>query len=108
MKRILYTLLLSFTLCSCYTINYISAFSKHPVELGIAKQEFIKKYGKPYNQEVFYNNKILNEKLLYKEELYTAAWYVVTTAFYFENSKLIKQEIVKEERKVSSCDCKKE
>ena len=74
--------------------------------MGITPQEFIDKYGKPYNQEISCSDNITTKKLLYKEGLYVNGWYIITTAFYFENDKLVKQEVVKEERKFQNCNCK--
>jgi hypothetical protein len=93
-------------LSGCHTVKHVSKFSDKPVELGIKKQAFIAKYGKPYNQETSYNDRReLKEILLYKEELYLTSWYIITTAFSFENSKLVKQEVIKEERKFQNCEC---
>ena len=49
----------------------------------------------------------LEEKLFYKEELNKGTWYIITTAFTFIDDKLIKQEVVKEERTFQKCDCNK-
>lgn len=106
MKRICIFCLLLSLLCGCGTTKHISAFSKKQVEMGITQQEFINKYGKPYNQEVSYSDNITTKKLLYKEGLYIKDWYIITTAFYFENDKLVKQEVVKEERRFQNCNCK--
>lgn len=105
MKRIcLFCILLSL-LCGCAATKHISVFSKNQVELGVTQQQFIGKYGKPYNQEISRSNDITTIKLLYKEGLYVKDWYLITTAFYFENDKLVKQEVVKEERRFKNCDC---
>ena len=47
------------------------------------------------------------KKLFYKEELNKGTWYIITTAFTFIDDKLIKQEVVKEERTFQKCDCNK-
>lgn len=107
MKKQLYIFFLLFALSSCYTGKQISLFSKKPIELGIEKAAFVSNFGKPYAQEVASINNLVTEKLFYKEELHTGRWYIITTAFHFENSKLIKQEVVKEERAFIDCDCKK-
>lgn len=106
MKKVYIVCLLLLLLCGCGTTKHISAFSKNQVEMGITQQEFINKYGKPYNQEVSYSDNITTKKLLYKEGLYVKDWYIITTAFYFENDKLVKQEVVKEERRFQNCNCK--
>lgn len=72
----------------------------------MSKQDFISRYGKPYNQEISYVDSLVNEKLFYKEELYISGWYVITTAFHFENNRLVKQEIANEEKKYPICNCK--
>ncbi|WP_055096008.1 hypothetical protein [Gabonia massiliensis] len=97
-----------FLLGGCYTNKQASKFVTSAISLGISKQDFLAKYGLPFSQEMNYNdNGQKEEKLLYKEELYKGSWYIVTTSFTFQNSKLIKQEIVKEERKFKDCDCEK-
>ena len=73
-----------------------------------AKNLFIKRYGKPFNKEISYTqDNQEKEKLFYKEELNKGTWYIITTAFTFIDDKLIKQEVVKEERTFQKCDCNK-
>ena len=105
MKRIFVFCLLLSLLCGCAATKHISAFSKNPVEMGMTQQEFINKYGKPYNQEISCRDNITTIKLLYKEGLYVKGWYIITTSFSFENDKLVKQEVVKEERRFQECNC---
>lgn len=108
LKNIILTTLAAVVLTSCYTVNQISKFSTENIELGIDKNIFVKIYGKPFNKEVSYTqDKQKIEKLFYKEELHKGTWYIVTTAFTFIDDKLIKQEIIKEERTHQKCDCKK-
>lgn len=107
MKRICIFCILLSLLWSCAAAKRISVFSKNQVELGVTQQQFISKYGKPYNQEISNNDNVTTIKSLYKEELYINGWYNITTAFYFENDKLVKQEVVKEERKFQECNCQK-
>lgn len=106
MKRICVFYLLLSLLCGCAATKHISAFSKNPVEMGMTQQKFINKYGKPYNQEISCSDNITTIKLLYKEGLYVKGWYIITTSFSFENDKLVKQEILKEERRFQDCNCK--
>lgn len=105
MKRIWIFCLLLSLLCGCAATKHISTFSKNQVEMGITQQAFINKYGKPYNREISYRDNITTVKLFYKEGLYVKDWYLITTAFYFENDKLVKQEVVKEERRFKNCNC---
>ncbi|MEG1948860.1 MAG: hypothetical protein RR137_00635 [Odoribacter sp.] len=105
MKKICIFCILLSLLCSCSTFRHISKFSNSKIELGVTQQEFVSRYGKPYNQEVSYSDNITTKKLLYKEGLYVKDWYIITTAFYFENDKLVKQEVVKEERRFQNCNC---
>lgn len=107
MKKVYIFCLLISLLCGCAATKCISAFSKKQVELGVTQQEFINKYGEPYNQEISCSDNITTKKLLYKEELYIDGWYAIATAFYFENDKLVKQEVLKEERKFQDCNCQK-
>lgn len=96
------------SLCSCYTKKQISRFSASRVEIGLNKEDFITKFGKPFSQEISYNSENkLEERLYYKEDLNSGTWFIVTTIFTFQDSKLIKQE-VKEDRMFQQCSCKKE
>lgn len=104
---ILLLLLCITSLCSCYTKKQISQFSANRVEIDLNKEDFITKFGKPFTQTVAYNSENkLEERLYYKEELHLGVWYIVTSIFTFQDSKLVKQE-VKEERMFEQCDCKK-
>lgn len=65
----------------------------------MSQNEFIQKFGKPFNKEMAYTyDKHKREILFYKEDLYRGSWFIVTTAFTFVDSKLVSQEIVREER----------
>ena len=97
-KKLIPLLCLCF-LSSCYTSQFVSKFSDTQVELGMSQDDFIQKFGKPFNKEMSYtydNHK--RETLFYKEDLYRGSWFIVTTAFTFVDSKLVSQEVVKEER----------
>lgn len=107
-KKVLILLLCITSLCSCYTKKQISRFSTDRIELGFNKEDFINKFGKPFSQSISYNGENnTEEKLYYKEELNLGVWYIVTSIFTFQDSKLVKQEI-KEERMFGECDCKKQ
>lgn len=107
-KKILILFLCITSLCSCYTKKQISQFSKSRVELGFNKEDFINKFGEPFSQVVSYNSENkLEELLYYKEELHLGMWYIVTSIFTFQDSKLVKQEI-KEDRMFEQCSCKKQ
>ncbi|MEQ2674579.1 hypothetical protein AAAU73_18120, partial [Phocaeicola vulgatus] len=77
-----------------YTYPMVAQFST-----GILAHFSISIYNTQDNQE--------KEKLFYKEELNKGTWYIITTAFTFIDDKLIKQEVVKEERTFQKCDCNK-
>lgn len=97
-----------FLLSSCYTSSRISKFTSSDIELGMDRNEFVKKFGEPFNQEIGYTvDGHKKEKLYFKEELHKGSWFIITTAFTFVDSNLTKQEIAKEERTYKSCDCKK-
>lgn len=90
---------LSLLFSGCYMSKTMSEFVKTNVELGITKDDFIKKFGEPYSINKGTNEKgDYQEVLFYKEQLYREDWYIVTTSFVFVNGKLEKQEVVKEER----------
>lgn len=93
---------LSLLFSGCYMSKTMSEFVKTNVELGITKDDFIKKFGEPYSINKGTNeNGDYQEVLFYKEQLYREDWYIVTTSFVFVNGKLEKQEVVKEERMFS-------
>jgi len=97
--KILVPLLCLCFLSNCYTSQLVSKFSDTQVELGMSQNEFIQKFGKPFNKEMAYTyDKHKRETLFYKEDLYRGSWFIVTTAFTFVDSKLVSQEIVREER----------
>lgn len=52
LKNIILITLTTIVLTSCYTANQISKFSSENIELGIDKNLFIKRYGKPFNKEI--------------------------------------------------------
>ena len=52
LKNIILTTLVTIALTSCYTSSRISKFSSENINLGIDKNLFIKRYGKPFNKEV--------------------------------------------------------
>lgn len=106
-KKILILFLCITALCSCYTKKQISRFSASKAELGFNKQDFINKFGEPFSKAVSYNSESkLEEQLFYKEELHLGTWYIVTTIFTFQDSKLVKQDI-KEDRMFKQCNCQK-
>lgn len=108
LKNIIFAILATIVLTSCYTSKRISKFSSENIDLGIDKNLFIKRYGKPFNKEISYTqDNQEKEKLFYKEELYKETWYIVTTSFTFIDNKLINQEVVKEERTFQKCYCNK-
>ena len=82
--KILVPLLCLCFLSSCYTSQLVSKFSDTQVELGMSQNEFIQKFGKPFNKEMAYTyDKHKRETLFYKEDLYRGSWFIVTTAFTF-------------------------
>ena len=54
LKNIILTTLAAIALTSCYTSSRISKFSSENINLGIDKNLFIKRYGKPFNKEISY------------------------------------------------------
>lgn len=96
-----------FLLSSCYTSSRTSQFTSTDIKLGMTRNEFVKKFGEPFNQEMDYTKDgRKKEKLYFKEDLHKGSWFILTTAFTFIDSNLTKQEIVKEERLHKGCDCK--
>ena len=53
LKNIILITLTTIVLTSCYTANQISKFSSENIELGIDKNLFIKRYGKPFNKGIY-------------------------------------------------------
>ena len=69
LKNIILTTLAAIALISCYTSSRISKFSSENIKLGIDKNLFIKRFGKPFNKEISYTqDNQEKEKLFYKEE----------------------------------------
>lgn len=98
-NSIILLLICLFVFNACYTSSRISKFSSEEIELGMTKDDFIRKYGKPFNKELSYTqDNRAKEDFFYKEELYKGSWFIITTAFTFIDGKLTKQEIVNEER----------
>lgn len=91
-------------LSGCIAFKAATRFSDEKVVPGMTKKEFVAKFGKPYNRSFFTEDGVLYETLFYKEEMHTGAWFIVTTAFHFEDSRLVGQEIVNEERTYQRCD----
>ena len=83
--------------CSCLTLKGVSKFTTDDIKLGMDKTEFVKKYGQPYNKELFYSddNRPM-ERLYYREEVYSQEWTTIITAFTFYESKLVEQEFVRD------------
>ena len=54
LKNIILTTLAAIALISCYTSSRISKFSSENIKLGIDKNLFIKRFGKPFNKEISY------------------------------------------------------
>lgn len=54
LKNIILTTLVTIALTSCYTSSRISKFSSENIKLGIDKNLFIKRFGKPFNKEISY------------------------------------------------------
>lgn len=77
----------------------MSKFSSEEVQLGMTKTEFVKKFGQPYNKEMFLTaDNHPMERLFYKEQVYSGVWCTIITAFTFSDSRLVEQEFVKDER----------
>ncbi len=64
---------------------------------GLAKRLFWKKYGKPFNEELYTEDGDTIEVLCYKERLYANTYaHMVSTFFVFRNGKLAKKEQTEE------------
>ena len=96
MKQVLMTFC-TLLCCSCLTLNGVSKFTSDDVRLGMNKTEFVKKFGQPYNKEMFYTDDHRPmERLFYKEEVYSREWTTIITAFTFYESKLVEQEFIRD------------
>ena len=60
--------------------------------------DFLALVGEPYAKEMTMDihNRPL-ERLLYQESLYDREWYTLTTAFTFQDGKLVSQEVINKE-----------
>ena len=96
----------SLLLCGCSVFRMSTRFTDDKVLPGMNRQEFVAKFGQPFNRSFFIDEyDVLHETLFYKEEIHSGAWFVVTTAFVFEDSRLIAQDVVREERTFTEKDC---
>lgn len=50
----------------------------------------------PKNMKRYNSKNKMKEQLYYKEDLYVGRWYIVTSIFTFQDSKLVKQEMKEE------------
>ena len=101
MKKTTITILSFVTLCltSCgvvFSSDYgATEFSNEDIRLGDTRESVIKKYGKPYTQELELVDGKTFEIIGYKEMMHFG--YSINTFFYFEEGKLIKK--IQEEEK---------
>lgn len=75
-----------------------SKFTSEVIEIGMSKNDFLTLWGNPYAKEMstdMYNRPV--ERLLYQERLFDLAWYILTTAFTFQDGKLVRQEVINKE-----------
>lgn len=75
-----------------------SKYTSEKIEIGMSKEDFIKLFGKPFAKEMTMdmNNRPL-ERLLYQESMFDSEWYTLTTAFTFQDGKLVSQEVIGKE-----------
>ncbi len=75
-----------------------SKFTSEKIEIGMSKKDFLALVGEPYAKEMTMDmhNRPL-ERLLYQESLYDREWYTLTTAFTFQDGKLVSQEVINKE-----------
>ena len=95
MKKVTITILSFATLCltSCgvvFSSDYgATEFSNDDISLGVTKESVIKKYGKPYTQELEMVDGKTFETIGYKEMMHFG--YSINTFFFFEDGKLVKK-----------------
>ncbi len=83
--------------------NVNSKFTSENVKLGMSKEEFILKFGKPFKESFMIDgNKVRHDVLYYKEAM--GYQYVLNTIFRFENDILVSQEQGNEEKLYKTCD----
>ena len=83
---------------SIFDVATTSRFSDGSVSLGISKDDFIAKYGKPFQFNFFHDEDgTLNEELIYKEKIfYEYDWHMINTLFIFEDGELVSQEQIED------------
>lgn len=75
-----------------------SKFTSEKIEIGMSKKDFLVLVGEPYAKEMTMDiHNCPLERLLYQESLYDGEWYTLTTAFTFQNGKLVSQEVINKE-----------
>lgn len=85
------SLLVSLTCISCFPGS--TRFSNKEIQIGSTKAAILEKYGRPFKENIQMEKGDTIEVLSYKEELfYDWNSYIVTTNFYFKNSRLFKKE----------------
>lgn len=76
-----------------------SKFTSEKIEIGMSKSDFLALVGDPYAKEMKMDNRHNRplERLLYQESIYDREWYTLTTAFTFQDGKLVSQEVINKE-----------
>lgn len=102
MKQIRFLILFLFALltaCSTFRSVYSSRFVDNAPQLGMAKADFLAVYGKPFRQNVFYDeHDVYCEELIYREEInhggstfVQGEWRALNSIFLFKDEKLVSQ-----------------
>lgn len=98
MKKIILLILFSAFFVGCGLYNHSTKYPNKEVTIGESKEDILKKYGKPFGESISIEDGNIIETIYYKERVFVSAYdYILSTYFYFQNSKLIKKEQKEEE-----------
>ncbi|NSL85735.1 hypothetical protein [Chitinophaga solisilvae] len=91
--RMMFFLTAFLFLLSCAAARRTSKFTAESLKPGITKEEVVRKFGKPYKESFFYDEqKVLHEKLYYKETHFNSRWYEINNILNFVNARFVSLE----------------
>lgn len=72
----------------CGTMYY-TKYENKEIQIGESKESILRKFGRPYSEDLINEDGKLTEIFCYKESM--PYGYFLVTYFYFQNNKLIKK-----------------
>lgn len=68
---------------------YYTKYENKEIQIGESKESILRKFGRPYSEDLLYEDGKLTEILCYKESM--PYGYTLNTYFFFQNNTLIKK-----------------